>query len=208
MIEEVRRSILDGSLPPGAPVSIANLTERLRVSHIPVREALRRLEGEGLVDLRPSRSAVVTSLSAEDLRSVFNLRELVEGDIMARAAKLYTDADLKGISAAFDHLRIAPDDDAESISERHAHFHRLLLAPAASDWDWRLFEMLWQAGERYLFLILGESAQRSSTDLQNEHTGLLEAARARSPRTALKATREHVQSGIKLVGPAFERYSG
>jgi DNA-binding GntR family transcriptional regulator len=207
VIEEVRRSILDGSLPPGAPVSIAELSARLKVSHIPVREALRRLEGEGLVDLRPSRSAVVTSMSADDLSSVFQLRSVVEGDVMARAAKLYKDADLKQIQEAFDALRIEPGDDAESVSERHVRFHRLLLAPAATDWDWRLFEILWQAGQRYLFLILGESAQRSLDDFQSEHKALLDAAKARSPQKARKATRDHLASGIELVGSAFEQHS-
>src|SRR5919206_2910505 len=73
VIDEVRRSILEGSLPPGAPVSIADLSSRLEVSHIPVREALRRLEGEGLIELRRSRSAVVASMTAEDLDHVFRL---------------------------------------------------------------------------------------------------------------------------------------
>src|SRR3954467_7718148 len=80
VIDEVRRAILEGSLAPGAPVSIAELSSRLEDSHIPVREALRRLEGEGLIELRRSRSAVVAALSTDDLEHVFRLRALIEGD--------------------------------------------------------------------------------------------------------------------------------
>jgi DNA-binding GntR family transcriptional regulator len=201
VIDEVRRSILEGSLPPGAPVSIADLSSRLQVSHIPVREALRRLEGEGLIELRRSRSAVVASLTTEDLHHVFHLRALIEGDMMARAVKRYTDADIEQIEAAYDALKRRPSDTAEDLSERHTAFHHLLYAPAASDWDWRVYEILWQAGERYMYLILGSTMLNGSpTHFREVHTDLLEAARQRSVRLARKALDEHLQMGIELVG--------
>jgi DNA-binding GntR family transcriptional regulator len=201
VIDEVRRSILEGSLAPGAPVSIADLSNRLQVSHIPVREALRRLEGEGLIELRRSRSAVVASLSPEDLHHVFHLRALLEADLMARAVKAYTDEDIEKLEAAYDALKRRPDDSAEDLSTRHTYFHHLLYAPAASDWDWRLYDILWQAGERYMYLILGSTILDGSPTLFREvHTDLLEAARARSVRHARKAVSEHLQSGIELVG--------
>jgi DNA-binding GntR family transcriptional regulator len=201
VIDEVRRSILEGALPPGAPVSIADLSNRLQVSHIPVREALRRLEGEGLIELRRSRSAVIASLSREDLHHVFHLRSLIESDLMARAVKDYTDEYLERIQAAYDALERRPDDTAEDQSGRHAAFHSLLYAPAASDWDWRVYDILWQAGERYMYLILGSTMlDGSPTHFREVHTDLLEAARARSVRLARKAVAEHLQLGIEHVG--------
>jgi DNA-binding GntR family transcriptional regulator len=201
VIEEVRRSILEGSLPPGAPISIADLSSRLQVSHIPVREALRRLEGEGLIELRRSRSAVVASLTTADLHDVFRLRLLVESDMLARAVKDYTDNDIEKIEAAYDALERRPEDTAEDLSARHTEFHNLLYAPAASDWDWRVYEILWQAGERYMYLILGSTMiDGSPTHFREVHTDLLDAARARSIRLARKAISEHLQMGIELVG--------
>jgi DNA-binding GntR family transcriptional regulator len=200
VIDEVRRAILEGSLAPGAPVSIAELSSRLEVSHIPVREALRRLEGEGLIELRRSRSAVVAALSTDDLEHVFRLRALIEGDMMARSVKLYSDEDIVDIEAAFENLTRTPSDTAEDISARHTHFHRLLYGPAASDWDWRLFDLLWQAGERYMYLILGTTMLEGTPEHFREvHTKLLEAAQARSPRLARKAVSDHLESGIDLV---------
>jgi DNA-binding GntR family transcriptional regulator len=202
VIDEVRRSILEGSLPPGAPVSIADLSNRLQVSHIPVREALRRLEGEGLIELRRSRSAVVASLTPEDLHHVFHLRTLVEADMMARSVKEYTDEHIAKIEEAYDALKRRPDDSAEDLSARHTAFHHLLYAPAASDWDWRVFDILWQAGERYMYLILGSVLLDGNPTLFREvHTDLLEAARMRSVRLARKAVADHLQMGIELVGP-------
>ena len=65
--DELHRAILNGDIAPGSAVSIVDLCEQFAVSHIPVREALRRLESEGLLSLRPGRSALVASLSVEDL---------------------------------------------------------------------------------------------------------------------------------------------
>jgi DNA-binding GntR family transcriptional regulator len=205
VIDEVRRSILDGSLPPGSPVSINDLSSRLNVSHIPVREALRRLEGEGLVELRRSRSAVVAPLSLEDLRDVFGLRALLEGEVMSRAAKIYTDADLERLEQAWELLRVQRDDDAESLSARHAAFHRLLVAPAASQWDLRLLDIVWQAHARYMYLIFTGSRDLGETDLRDAHLDLLQAARLRSPRAARRAVKEHLARGVALVGPALAR---
>jgi DNA-binding GntR family transcriptional regulator len=205
VIDEVRRSILEGSLPPGAPISISELSSRLEVSHIPVREALRRLEGEGLIELRRSRSAVVASLTTDDLDDVFRLRGLIESDMFARSVKLYTDEDIEEIEAAYDALLREPDDTAEDLSARHTNFHRLLYGPAASEWDWRLFDILWQAGERYMYLILGTTMLEGTPEHFREvHTNLLEAARARSVKLARKAVDDHLKSGIDLLTAKLE----
>jgi DNA-binding GntR family transcriptional regulator len=201
VIDSVRRSILDGSLPPGAPVNIAELSVRLDVSHIPVREALRRLEGEGLVELRRGRSAVVTLVSREDMLSVFRLRTLLEADAMARAARRYSDADIVGLEAAFEALTVRAGDDAETLSARHTDFHERLVAPAASNWDQRLLDLLWQAHARYMYLLLPESPGGSETRLRDLHLALLDAARARSPQAARRAVRDHQQDGLDLLAP-------
>ena len=83
--DELHRAILNGDIAPGSAVSIVELCEQFDVSHIPVREALRRLESEGVVSLRPGRSALVASLSVEDLTNIYGLRKLIEGDLVVRA---------------------------------------------------------------------------------------------------------------------------
>jgi DNA-binding GntR family transcriptional regulator len=205
VIREVRRSVLDGSLPPGSPVSITELSNRLNVSHIPVREALRRLEGEGLIELRRSRSAVVAPLSREDLEDVFRLRGLLEADAYARAVKLFTPEEIEELEAAYDALTIRPGDDAESLAERHTHFHRLLAAPAASEWDWRLLDIVWQANDRYLYLILGELVERAPNQFRDNHKRFMDAVRERSPKGARAAVMGHLKDGIRLIGPQLER---
>jgi DNA-binding GntR family transcriptional regulator len=208
VIDEVRRSILDGSLRPGAPVSIAGLSSHLEVSHIPVREALRRLESDGLIELRRSRSAVVAPLSREDLGNVISLRELLEADVMARAVKVYTDDDLADVEAAWARLEIEPDDDAESLSARHTALHSLLLRPAANAWDWRLLDVTWQASERYMFLMLAETLADAPTRFRDDHRGLVDAAQARSARGVRNAMREHLIDSLERIGLLLDAGAG
>src|SRR6202012_1926777 len=91
---DVRRAVLSGALPPGRTVSKAGLSGQLGVSHIPVREALRRLDAQGLVVLRPGRKVMISPLNRDELRAIFRLRELIEPDLAARAVSMLRADDL------------------------------------------------------------------------------------------------------------------
>ena len=85
---EIRRAVLTGALPPGEQFSIRELARQLGVSHIPIREALRRLEGQGLVILTQARSAAVAPLSEADVTAIYRLRLRIEPDLAGRSAGL------------------------------------------------------------------------------------------------------------------------
>src|SRR6202012_921096 len=91
---ELRRSILSGALSPERELSLRELAEMLGVSIIPVREALRSLESEGLVLTRPGRSARVAPLDLEELQSIYRLRRRLEPEIAQRSCRLLTVAEL------------------------------------------------------------------------------------------------------------------
>src|SRR3954468_17194703 len=90
---EIRRSILTGALAPGQEFSLREIANLLAVSFIPVREALRSLESEGLVVTRPGRSAIVAPLDLADLHAIYRLRHQVEPEIAARACRLLPEAE-------------------------------------------------------------------------------------------------------------------
>ncbi len=200
VLDEIRRSILDRSLVPGASVSIAELSDRLGVSHIPVREALRRVEAEGLIELRHGRSARVASMSREDLVEVFHLRALVEADAFARAVRVYTQKEIAAVERAWEHLTVHPDDNGEEIFVRHRVLHQLLLAPVVGAWDRRLLEILWRGSERYVaLLILEYNVSGAPTRLQEAHRELVEAAASRSPQAARRAVRGHAETAVEYI---------
>lgn len=147
---EIRRAVLTGALPPGERFSIRELARQLGVSHIPIREALRRLEGQGLIVLSRARSASVAALSGDDLAAIYRLRLRIEPDLARRSATLGTHAWLTELGRALEESR---HEDPDRAWQGHDDFHERLVAPAASSWDLRLLHTLWPAAERYTLLV-------------------------------------------------------
>ena len=85
ILAALREAISSGQLAPGAVLRQAELAEQFGTSRIPVREALNALQAEGLVQIEPNRGAFVTTLSAEELHELFDLRVLLEVDVRRRA---------------------------------------------------------------------------------------------------------------------------
>src|SRR5688572_6464585 len=98
--DSLRDEILRGVIEPGAPLRQEELAERFQVSRIPVRDALLRLESQGLVHVYPNRGAFVISLSADEVREIYDMRILLEGDLIERAVPRMTAEDWRRIDAA------------------------------------------------------------------------------------------------------------
>jgi DNA-binding GntR family transcriptional regulator len=183
--QEVRRAIVEGQLRPGEPLSISTLSERLAISHIPIREALQRLAGQG--------SAVVAPLEVEDLKEVYRLRELVEVDAVARAVTDLTDADLAQLHIELDGMANRARDD-ERFWTHHEAFHLILMRPAMTPRLRRMIDDLWKAAERYIRLTYMEGSEtRDGHSARERHVPLLEAAESRSPKRMRQALLEHLQ---------------
>ena len=197
VLHEIRRSILSGDLPPGQPFTVPALTERLGVSHVPVREALRKLEGQGLVMLSPSRSAIVTPLDPDDLRSIYRIRLRLEPALAADSAAECTERDI----AEFEELLRAAyvgtaGEDAHW--DNHRKFHTALISPAASAWDFRLLVPLWDAAERYTRLVYDTVAASAETTAERKHAhdALITAASSRDPEEIRHELRRHLETNL------------
>ncbi len=197
----VRADILRGTLQPGEAINVEALAKRLGVSHIPVREAIRKLEVESLIETRPYQKCVVAGVRLEELHEIYDLRRLIEGDLVARSAMSYGSEDLEAIRTALVRLQVAdPQDPDGDFWNAHREFHWVVLRPAMNHWSERILGMLWQSAERYhrLFtLVFGSLAEAHA-----EHAALAEAASARTPDemrrilvTHLRGTEEAVTKG-------------
>ena len=188
---EIRRSILHGVLAPGRQFSVAELARQLDISHIPVREALRRLEGQGLIELRHARSAVVVPLSVDDMNGIYGLRMVIEPGLAARAAELRPAGQVRALTsliAAFE------DDDAEAAWQAHQQFHLTLVEPAASAWDLRTLDQLWAAAERYTRLVFdfAEITRTERSRREQVHTAIVDALEAGDPDGTRQAVAAHL----------------
>jgi DNA-binding GntR family transcriptional regulator len=190
---DVRRAVLSGALPPGRSFSTAELSAQLGVSHIPVREALRRLDAQGLVVLRPGRKAMISALNREELRAIFRLRQLIEPDLAARSVSMLGHVDLKHADTLLG-AYIHGADDIDELWESHHELHLALLRPAASEWDLRILSQLWHASDRYTRVVFDPYGVSASdrTARENAHRALLAAARSGSPAEIRRAVTEHL----------------
>jgi DNA-binding GntR family transcriptional regulator len=132
----VRESILSGAEPPGARLREEELAASIGVSRTPVREALRRLQAEGLVEILPNRGAVVVGWPEDELDEIFDLRTLLEGYSARRAAGHTTAEQLAELHRLCDTMDLRMADLTEEaygeITDLNLHFHRVVHGAAAN----------------------------------------------------------------------------
>jgi DNA-binding GntR family transcriptional regulator len=123
-VRDLRESILSGELQPGERLILAELAERTSTSSMPVREAVRRLEAEGLVEQIPHRGAQVTPVSVPDLEDLYRVRIPLETLAVRLAAARFSEDDYERLSRVLVEYREAYErgDDARG-REMHAAFH-------------------------------------------------------------------------------------
>lgn len=218
-LQAVRERILGGTYAEGDPLRQDAIAEELGVSRIPVREALRQLEAEGLVSFHPHRGAVVSSLSLDEIEEVFSLRAMVEGSLLRTAVSALDDDDLARadeLLARYDQALAA--HEVASYGELNWQFHSTLYAPADRPITMGIVQRLHQQADRYLRmqLALTHGEDRAS----QEHRGILEAAAsgdadhatlllkrhiAGAGRMLVKFLREHRASVAATSGPGRRR---
>ncbi len=132
--EHLRAEILSGRIAPGARLKIGDLARRYGLSHMPVREALQHLQGEGLVVLAPNRGATVRRMDARFVRNLFAIREALEGFLTRQAAALLGPtelATLRDLQAAMH--RAHQGRDTLAIIRLNRTFHRTIEAATGND---------------------------------------------------------------------------
>ena len=200
ILDILRTAILDGSLPAHALVRQDELASAYGVSRMPIREAIRLLEAEGLVISRPNRSVVVAPLDPEDAEEIFDVRAALESLALRRSIPRL---DQKQKSQAVTALEELEHADPEDNSTAHRAFHLSLHAAAGS----RLIRLTGQhidAADRYLRL---EATLAGTVDKdRREHRALLEAALAGDVGTATRLMTQHVtETGQEIAVLLRER---
>jgi DNA-binding GntR family transcriptional regulator len=206
VLEELRRAITSGELEPGSPIRQDALAERLGVSRVPLREALKTLEGEALVVHHAHRGYYVAELSLADLREVYRIRELLEAEAVRRAAARLDEellAALEEEQRAVEEAAAAGDVTAMAAANRRFHF--TLLGAAAMPRLVRMIGTLWDATDAYRSLYYTEPGNREHA--LGEHGAVLDALRAGAVEEAVRLLDHHRAQAVRsltevLAGPA------
>lgn len=189
IVELIRQEIYEGTYKPGARLNIADLAQRFQASAVPVREALRNLEAEGLVEFRPNRGVVIRDLSAREVRELFLMRLPLELLAATQAALLADDAALDGIEAILKRMDEAVGtEDWHTLHEQfHHEFYTLSQLPRLI----QHVEVLRGQMRPYAKLYLSDPKHVEMA--QSEHYRMVAAARARDPNAIRLALVEHLR---------------
>ncbi len=197
--EALRTRILDGGYVPGARLGEAELAETTGTSRTPVREALRRLEVEGLVEVLPHRGARVAEWSKEDMEEIYDLRMMLETLAAQRAATRISAARLGELGDLCDRMEalVGVDPELDKLAELNAEFHGTVREAARST---RLVSMLNAVVQ--LPLVMSTFHRYSPGDLRRSaahHRELVDALRARDETWAGSVMRSHVAAAKSVL---------
>jgi len=192
--EVVRRRILTGAMAPGAPVRQDTIAIELGVSKIPLREALSRLEQDGLLSSYPNRGYVVRHLSAEEATEVFALRLKLEPDAAAAGALKAGPEHHAAAEAALQALESATaEPDGDIVTMNHA-FHMALIRPGVGLVTYQLIDRLHVMAERYVRAHLQPYGRDARA--MKEHRDLLSSWVAADAPRVTRLSAEHIQSTL------------
>jgi len=201
----LRKAIIEGTLTSGEALRQDQLATAFGVSRMPVREALRQLEAEGLVEFYPHRGTVVAAVGREDIMEIFEIRLLVECHAMSKAVACIDDETLERAARILDEIDREPD--VSNWGELNRRFHLTLYAGLKGSRLYALVEAQYRHLDRLVRLVLTQLdyAERS----QAEHRILLQHCRDRNADLAVEALRDHLTVSwrrlAELLEPAKEQ---
>jgi DNA-binding GntR family transcriptional regulator len=195
LAQRLREAIDAGRWPPGELLRQEQIAAEYGVSRIPVREALAMLQSEGLLDVAHYRGARVSRPQAQEIDELFDLRLLVEGDLLTRALGRHDQRSLRELTRLQDALEDA-DDRLGWISGDIA-FHEALYRPAERPRSLALFRQLRAPIDRFSVQALGPGARKQGW--ADEHRGLIAAVAAGDAAAARTILEDHLQATRTVV---------
>src|SRR3954468_1595772 len=193
----VRGLILSGDLAPGAVLQQAALAQTIGMSTTPLREALRRLKQEGLVELDAHRDARVRPLDATEARDLLELRRNLDPLAASLAAQRRTDTDVDDVRAALDGLEALSTSPSLAQLESHHRFHAAIHRASHNALLVEVLDGLWVKTDRYRRHGLETGRTDDERDARAaEHRLLFEAVRDGDAETAAELMHRHVQTSL------------
>ncbi len=190
IVDELRRVILDGAVPPGTPIPVSEVAELFGVSAIPVRESLKTLTGEGLVAHQTNIGYAVAQLTASELAEMYLVRATLESAALAAAVVRASDAERAHVAEVNRLLEDAvAQDDPQTYHRQSRIFHMGLTRPSGMLRLIHMLESAWNITEPVQVMVHVEHSQRAR--LHEDHRELLDAFLARDVDRLLASSAAH-----------------
>lgn len=204
--EMLRDEILDLRLAPGSPIDEVQLAERFGMSRTPIREALVRLAGEGLVETLPNRSAVVAHIDVLNLHTFFDAITLMYRVTTRLAAQYHRAEDLaaiRGLQAAY--VRAVADKDALAMVAINRDLHAAIAEAGRNPYFTTLTLRLLDEGRRILRLYYQSFGDELPQEYADEHEAIIAAIAARDVDLCDRLARAHADQIVRQIQRLFAR---
>lgn len=195
--DQLRTAILEGRYKPGEWLRQERLAQELNVSQMPVREALKELAAEGLIEHVPYRGVRVIEFSAEDIEDLYAHRAFLEGRAAAYAAERITPEELKELETLMHEMEAnAAPERVNLYRQLNRRFHQTIFNASRREYLIRTLGQMWAA---FPTMLIGNFAATASQPLPErdetdsaEHRAIFEALAAHQPSSAEEAMRVHI----------------
>ena len=197
VFQVIRTAIVRGELPGDMPLRQDEISTALSVSHIPVREAFRQLEAQGLVRIYPNRGAVVTKLSCKELSDVMDPRILLEVGALRLALPHITEEDL---ARARELLELfSKEKDPIKGAELNLKLHFSLYDPCDNQTLLSLIDQMHANVDRYITPFFGKEEVSAELYTVDEHSQIISACESKDTELATAILRTHLQRTKNLL---------
>ena len=194
----LRQSILTGELKPGERLMEIHLADKLGVSRTPVREAIRRLELEGLVTMFPRRGAEVAQITEKSMNDVLEVRRTLDALCAELACDRITEEDLASLKQACDHFeQCVGTKDAKKIAQADVALHDIIVKATGNQRLIQLVNNLSEQMYRYRFEYIKDSSQHET--LIKEHRIIYQSIVDKDKDTAASAAKTHIDNQKKAI---------
>lgn len=193
VFQTLRKAILTGELKPGERLMEIHLAEKIGVSRTPIREAIRKLELEGLVTNVPRKGAMVAEISTTGLKDVLEVRRALDTFCAELASERITKEDKERLSVAHENfIEAIKTKDATIIAKADVEFHDIIITATGNERLVALIKNLAEQIYRYRFEYIKDESQHER--LIREHKVLLDAILSGDTEKARIAAREHIDN--------------
>ncbi|MCE5187945.1 MAG: GntR family transcriptional regulator [Eubacteriales bacterium] len=194
----LREGIISAKLPGGTQLKQDEISAALNVSHIPVREALRRLEAQGLVRIHPNRGAAVTELTRSELLDMMEVRATLSVMMLKNSAPMLTKADFDAMEEIVRQQRETSNEDLVRSEELNYRFHEILTSHAANSMANFLLELVHANIDRYLRASFYGTLQTREVSI-NEHEMIIMTSREGDFEAACNLLRDHILNAKEFI---------
>ncbi len=196
--ENLKKRIINHSLKSGEPLNESVLTKELGISKTPIREALQQLEKEGFIENIPGKGSFVSRISIQDIREIFEIREILECEVVKRAAMKSDPDKIEGIRKKFE-TESNGDKNSRDQFKAGDRIHTFIFESFGNKRLLEYYKRLQEHIIRMRLYFFNQLHQERSGQSFKEHLEIMDALIAQDPPRAEKAMKDHLRNSTEYL---------